>query len=302
MKAPRRDSPGERSVADFGEQWTHFQDNPGYYGSLALFADLIQPFFRPDDFRGATVADIGSGTGRIVRMLAGAGAARIVAVEPSAAMEVLKANTRELAERICYRQQTGDEFKSDDPLDFVISMGVLHHIPNPEPVVARMRAALRPGGHAIIWLYGREGNGLYLALARPLRGLTTRLPHRGLVALCTSTRHPSVRLSGRLPSPAAAALELHDEPSGPSHTRSPPPHHLRPAESAVGEVTTGEMKRLHYWRRQDSPMFAATIDMGIAGSLWVAPQTERRPSIPAGLHRVLAARHKTACFRRHTRV
>ena len=184
MNAPRRDSLGERSVADFGEQWTHFQDNPGYYGSLALFADLIHPFFRPDDFRGATVADIGSGTGRIVRMLAAAGAARIVAVEPSAAIDVLKANTRDLAERICYRQQTGDAFRSDDPLDFVISMGVLHHIPDPEPVVARMRAALRPGGHAIVWLYGREGNGLYLALARPLRGMTTRLPHRGLVALC----------------------------------------------------------------------------------------------------------------------
>lgn len=173
-----------RSVADFGEQWTHFRDNPGYYGSLALLADLLNPFFVPDAFRGASVAEIGSGTGRIVRMLADAGAARIVAVEPSAAMDVLEANTRDLADRICYIRQSGDQFTTDRLVDFAVSIGVLHHIPDPAPVVARMRAVLVPGGHAIIWLYGREGNGLYLAVARPVRALTTRLPHRALLVVC----------------------------------------------------------------------------------------------------------------------
>jgi SAM-dependent methyltransferase len=184
MSGSSKDALRERSVADFGDQWTHFRDNPGYYGSVALFADLVHPFFSPHDFRGAKVADIGSGTGRIVRMLAAAGAAKIVAVEPSAAMDVLVENTRDLSDRITYCRQTGDQFTSDEPLDFVLSIGVLHHIPDPAPVVARMRAALRPGGHAVIWLYGREGNGLYLAVAQPLRAVTTRLPHRALLAVC----------------------------------------------------------------------------------------------------------------------
>jgi hypothetical protein len=47
-----------------------------------------------------------------------------------------------------------------------------------------MLAALRPGGHAIVWLYGREGNGLYLALAKPLRALSTRVSHKGLLFVC----------------------------------------------------------------------------------------------------------------------
>ena len=192
MTESRRDALGARSVADFGEQWTHFRDNPGYYGSVALFADLLQPLLVPEDFRGARVADIGSGTGRIVRMLAEAGAARIIAVEPSAAMDVLRANTRDLADRVSYRRETGDRFTADEPLDFATSIGVLHHIPDPAPVVERMRAALRPGGRAVIWLYGQEGNEVYLAAARPLRAVTTRLPHTALLGLCRLLDLPTV--------------------------------------------------------------------------------------------------------------
>lgn len=184
MKPMEGDDIRGRSIADFGDQWTHFRDNPGYYGSVALLADLVQPFFVPNDFRNAKVADIGSGTGRIVRMLANAGAARIVAVEPSAAIEVLKANTRDLTGRVSYRHEAGEQFIADELLDFIFSLGVLHHIPNPTPVVGRMRAALRPGGHVIVWLYGKEGNGLYLSVVEPLRKITTRLPHRVLLALC----------------------------------------------------------------------------------------------------------------------
>jgi 2-polyprenyl-3-methyl-5-hydroxy-6-metoxy-1,4-benzoquinol methylase len=173
-----------RSIADFGEQWTHFPGNAGYYGSLELFRDLLHPLLAPEHFRGARVADVGSGTGRIVRMLADVGVAEIIAVEPSAAFDVLKANTRDLATSISYVHGTGERLPVDRRLDVVTSIGVLHHIPNPRPVVARMLEALRPGGIAVIWVYAREGNRAYLAIARPLRSVTTRLPHPVLAALC----------------------------------------------------------------------------------------------------------------------
>ncbi|GHV03050.1 hypothetical protein AGMMS50229_01040 [Campylobacterota bacterium] len=47
-----------------------------------------------------------------------------------------------------------------------------------------MRTSLREGGRALIWLYGREGNGLYLFFVKPLRLLTKRLPHKALHILC----------------------------------------------------------------------------------------------------------------------
>jgi SAM-dependent methyltransferase len=172
-----------QTISDFGEQWTAFRDNPGYYGSADLLGDLFGPLLTLDDIKGARVADIGSGTGRIVNMLLDAGADRVVAVEPSAAFEVLKANTTAKADRIEYLQVPGDQLPPGLGLDYVVSMGVLHHIPEPEPVVRAAFAALRPGGRCIVWLYGVEGNETYLSIAIPLRKLTVRMPHRMLVAL-----------------------------------------------------------------------------------------------------------------------
>jgi SAM-dependent methyltransferase len=171
-----------QTIDDFGEQWTAFRDNPGYYGSADLLADLFGPLLTLDDVKGTRVADIGSGTGRIVNMLLDAGADRVVAVEPSAAFEVLKANTVSNAGRIDYLHVPGDQLPPGLGLDYVVSMGVLHHIPAPGPVVRAAFEALRPGGRCIVWLYGFEGNETYLSIAIPLRKLTVRMPHGLLVA------------------------------------------------------------------------------------------------------------------------
>ena len=71
----------------------------------------------------------------------------------------------------------GDKLPPCGDLDYIFSIGVLHHIPDPKPVVEAALKALRPGGHFLIWLYGKEGNRFYLALLTPLRILTKRLPH-----------------------------------------------------------------------------------------------------------------------------
>src|SRR4030042_745395 len=113
-----------QTIKDFGEQWLKYSDNEGYYGSLELFSDILSPFIKPEQLRNCSVAEIGSGTGRIVNMLLESGATHVIALEPS------------------------DSF-----------------------------GALRPGGHFLVWLYGKEGNGLYLALTKPLRILTKRIPH-----------------------------------------------------------------------------------------------------------------------------
>ena len=75
---------------------------------------------------------------------------------------------------------TGDRLPSSRDLDYVFIIGVLHHIPEPDPVVAASFRALTSGGKLAVWLYGREGNSLYLLLVRTLWTLTRRLPHRML--------------------------------------------------------------------------------------------------------------------------
>jgi SAM-dependent methyltransferase len=166
-----------QTIRDFGRQWTAFPDNPGYYGSADLLADLFGPLLSLDEVKNRRVADIGSGTGRIVNMLLDAGAAHVHAVEPSMAITVLKENTAERRDRVTYGSGSGETLPANLGLDLVVAIGVLHHIPDPEAVVRAAYHALRPGGRLLVWLYGHEGNEIYLRLVEPLRVVTTRLPH-----------------------------------------------------------------------------------------------------------------------------
>ena len=173
----------QRTIADFGEQWTNFRSNEGYYASIDMLRDHLGPLLDIGDLYGKVVADIGSGTGRIVRMLAAAGAAKIHAFEPSACFDVLKENVADLGERVACHRVRGDQINEKAEFDFVLSFGVVHHIPEPEPVVRAAFSALKPGGRIVLWLYGKEGNELYLRLILPLRRLTMHLSHKRLLAL-----------------------------------------------------------------------------------------------------------------------
>jgi SAM-dependent methyltransferase len=185
MTAPgsnARDLLAERTIADFGEQWTRFTTNDGFYGSLELLRDICEPLVPIASFHGRCVAEIGSGTGRIVQMMLEAGAARVLALEPSVAFDVLERNTAPFGGRVELMRATGDRLPPDLGLDLVVAIGVIHHIPDPAPVLGAALRALRPGGRILVWVYGREGNGVYLSLVRPLRRLTTRLPPSATLA------------------------------------------------------------------------------------------------------------------------
>src|SRR5262245_30963752 len=103
----------ERTIRDFGEQWTIYADNVGYYGSSELFADIWGPLGAEMTLSGARVADIGAGTGRFTNVLLDAGASHVIAIEPSEAMAVLRANTAARQTRITYLQTTGERIPRD---------------------------------------------------------------------------------------------------------------------------------------------------------------------------------------------
>jgi SAM-dependent methyltransferase len=174
----------QRTIDDFGEQWTTYTDNEGHYASVDYFFDIVMPLLTPDEVKDATVIDVGSGSGRIVLMLLAAGAAKVHAIEPSAAFTVLQANTASHTDRVTCHNLRGDQMPADIGADIAISLGVVHHIPEPASTVAAMHAALKPGGKCVLWLYGHEGNELYLAIFDPLRAVTKRLPHPLLKGVC----------------------------------------------------------------------------------------------------------------------
>ncbi|MBP9837710.1 MAG: class I SAM-dependent methyltransferase [Proteobacteria bacterium] len=166
----------EKVIEEFGEQWTKLTHNTGYYASLEMLEDHLGNLESIDLFKNQTVAEIGSGSGRIVNMLIAAQCKKVIAIEPSSAMTVLKENTKESEDKIVYLHETGENWEYPD-LDLICSIGVLHHIHDPVPTVKNAYRNLKKGGKFIIWLYGKEGNELYLFIANILRSVTPKLPH-----------------------------------------------------------------------------------------------------------------------------
>ncbi|MEM9544167.1 MAG: class I SAM-dependent methyltransferase [Cyanobacteria bacterium P01_E01_bin.42] len=169
-----------QTITDFGKQWQKYQDNEGYYASVNLLSDIFSNLLDTKDLKNCQVVEIGSGSGRIVDMLLSSEVACVTAVEPSEAYEILCKNVSHAGDRVTCLQITGDALPPSGNFDYAFSIGVLHHIPNPVPVVKAAFASLQPGGRLLIWLYGKEGNRLYLAIAKIMRLFTTRLPDRAL--------------------------------------------------------------------------------------------------------------------------
>ncbi|HEX2119380.1 MAG TPA: class I SAM-dependent methyltransferase, partial [Acidimicrobiales bacterium] len=74
-----------------------------------------------------------------------------------------------------------------ESFDFVCSLGVLHHLDDPEAGFQRLVRLLAPGGRVLVYLYSRpERLGtrrVGLAAASGARRLTVRLPHPVMRAL-----------------------------------------------------------------------------------------------------------------------
>jgi SAM-dependent methyltransferase len=141
-------------------------------------------------------------------MLLEAEAKHVIAIEPSEAFEVLCRNIKQPKKVTCLKV-TGDQLPTYGDLDYIFSIGVLHHIPDPKPVVETAFKALRPGGRFFVWLYGKEGNDLYLWFIKPLRILTKHLPHFILAALVEIMYWPLsfyIKLCHTLPLPMRTYL------------------------------------------------------------------------------------------------
>ncbi|NEQ64614.1 MAG: class I SAM-dependent methyltransferase [Symploca sp. SIO2D2] len=186
---------GVETIQDFGEQFTAYSKTSGYFGSVEILQDVLGSLMKVSDFSGSSVVDLGSGSGRWVKIFHKLGARKITVIEPSNAIEVCKKNNADL-DNVTYHQTTGDKIP-DGVYDVVYSFGVIHHIPEPEPVMLRIFQVLSPGGKAVIWLYGRENNGLYLTLIAFLRILTVSISHSNLDKISALMVH-LVRFYSRL--------------------------------------------------------------------------------------------------------
>ena len=78
-----------------------------------------------------------------------------------------------------------EEIDKSDEIDFCFSIGVIHHIPNADIAVKNIFNALKKDGEFVLWVYGYEGNEIYLAIFNNLRRISRVLPDSMLRCLCS---------------------------------------------------------------------------------------------------------------------
>ena len=171
------------SYKDFGEQFLVDSKIDGYFGSQEMLNDIIEPF----DLRrleGKTVMEVGCGSGRIIKNLLEFEPKKIIAVEPSVAIDVAKRNNVSALAKIDFDNIKAEDIDRCDEIDFCFSIGVLHHIPKADIAVRNIFNALKNGGEFVFWVYGHEGNEMYLAVFNNLRRITRIIPDSMLRGLC----------------------------------------------------------------------------------------------------------------------
>jgi len=175
----------ERTARSFGWQWTRFSRLHDATLYTEQFLDWIAPLSR-EDVRGKVVLDGGCGMGRFSLVCSQLGAAAVIAVDLSRATDAAYANTRHRSNvhvvqadlhHLPFRTDPGD-------FDFVFSIGVLHHLPDPEAGFRALTHHLEPGGTMSAWVYGYENNEWLIRYVNPIRlWITSRLPRPLLYAL-----------------------------------------------------------------------------------------------------------------------
>jgi SAM-dependent methyltransferase len=138
----------------------------------------LQPAF----FKNKIVLDAGCGFGRHSYYAAKYGA-EVVALDLSEAVDAARDN---LAPFALSHVVQADLLRPplQKKFDFVFSIGVLHHLPNPEGGFRALAKLLRSGDEIFAWVYGREGRFFKTRVMEGIHSVTKHLPFEVLYALC----------------------------------------------------------------------------------------------------------------------
>ena len=171
----------QRTADSFAYEWQQF-------GELRdEWSKNFAAYMRPHSVRGLaglSILDVGAGSGRHSFHAAQAGA-DVVAVDLGASIDVARRN---LPATVLTVQADAERLPFEPAgFDIVMSIGVLHHLPDPQRALRSIARHARPGGHVHVYLYWlpeQRWQRALLDVVAAVRRATVRLPHPVLHALC----------------------------------------------------------------------------------------------------------------------
>ena len=163
----------KKNVNSFGYEWSW----------LSSVSDKNEVEFRsylgdvePDSFTSRVVLDAGCGMGKFLRLAAQYGAKDVIGIDlADNSVKQAYANTLGLTNvHVVQADIFHLPFKSS--FNLIYSIGVLHHLIHPEEGFRKLVGLLAPSGLIFAWVYGFEGNELFIKFLEPFRRITCHLP------------------------------------------------------------------------------------------------------------------------------
>jgi trans-aconitate methyltransferase len=134
-----------------GEQGWDAETYDRSFGYVSRYGRELTGLLAP--VPGERMLDLGCGTGELAAALTDLGI-EVCGIDADAAMI---AQARVLHPEIRFEQADGHDFVVAEPVDAILSNAALHWMLDPSAVIARVRAALRPGGRFVAE-FGGQGN------------------------------------------------------------------------------------------------------------------------------------------------
>jgi len=155
----------EKTARGFAYEWKKFSKFFNSYEKQ--FLDWIYPV-KKDFFNNKLVLDVGCGKGRHVYFSAKFGAKEVVGIDLSESVDIAYQNLKDLDNAHIIQADIYFLPFREKQFDYAYSIGVLHHLPEPEQGFKEMVRFVKNKGFVSAWVYGREGNML-LKLMNPIR-------------------------------------------------------------------------------------------------------------------------------------
>jgi SAM-dependent methyltransferase len=158
----------------FGYSWSIFSE---------ILPDHREQFVRwtsalpSEAWKDAHFLDAGCGIGRNSHWAMLEGAAGGVAFDVDDRSLAAARKNLEPYPTINVRHQSIYEIPEENYFDIAFSIGVIHHLAEPEAALRQLTSAVKPGGYVLIWVYGRENMNWLMRYFDPIRrSLFSRLP------------------------------------------------------------------------------------------------------------------------------
>ena len=169
----------EKTVKDFDNQWKlQGELNDDYWASDQILFDQFSNLFSIQEVKDKIIADVGAGTGRVLKTLIKYAPKKIYAIEPSSAGVTEISKNLKNNENLSIVQSDGLKFKTPELCDIIFSLGVIHHIKHPTDVLKNIKNNLKSKGKIVIWVYGYENNLIYIFFYKILSSFTQKLPDK----------------------------------------------------------------------------------------------------------------------------